>query len=212
MCTVPFLPDVDEHTPLHQLDARLGTLPRQQLQYVPWAAAYPYQPEVFFTIAHTPVAVLLKYFVKEKYIRAVHTGINAPVYTDSCVEFFISIDEEPAYYNFEFNCIGAHLSGYGENKSDRRLLPASITRHIKYKAALSNEQLNDTIAWELTVCIPFPVFCHHSITTFRGKQCAANFYKCGDELPEPHFISWSNIQWPEPNFHLRNYFGKLLFA
>jgi hypothetical protein len=39
----------------------------------------------------------------------------------------------------------------------------------------------------------------------------ANFYKCGDELPTPHFLSWNPIEWKEPSFHRPEQFGKLIF-
>jgi hypothetical protein len=37
----------------------------------------------------------------------------------------------------------------------------------------------------------------------------ANFYKCGDETPEPHFLSWNPIDLPKPNFHVPQFFGQL---
>jgi len=30
-------------------------------------------------------------------------------------------------------------------------------------------------------------------------------------LDEPHYLAWSNIIAPEPNFHLPQYFGTLYF-
>jgi hypothetical protein len=208
--SVPFLNGVDQQASLHEISFLLDKAPKQKLSYVPWAA-YPYQPEVLFSIAYGNDAVFIKYFVKEKTVRAVNNTLNSPVYKDSCVEFFIGFDDETAYYNFEFNCIGAHLSGYGENNMNRLLLPEHVSRRIKYKAVLTNDDNNETIGWELTLLIPFTAFCYHTIDSLKGKNCVANFYKCGDELPEPHFISWSNIQWPQPNFHLRQFFGTLLF-
>ena len=32
-------------------------------------------------------------------------------------------------------------------------------------------------------------------------------FKCGDETAHPHFGSWSPIVWPEPQFHLSQFFG-----
>lgn len=208
--SVPFLNGIDQEAPLQEISSLLDKAPKQKLNYVPWEA-YPYRPDVLFSIAYGNDAVFIKYFVREKTIRAVNNTLNSPVYNDSCVEFFIGFDDEPGYYNFEFNCIGTHLSGYGENKLDRTLLPEYITRQIKYKSVLTNDQNNETIGWELTLLIPFAAFCYHTIDSLKGKNCVANFYKCGDELPEPHFVSWSNIQWPQPNFHLRQFFGTLSF-
>jgi hypothetical protein len=208
--SVPYLNGIDQHTPLQYISTLLDEGPKQQLVHVPWAD-YPYHPDVFFSIAHGSDAIFIKYFVKEKAIRAVNTTLNSPVYNDSCVEFFIAFDDDPAYYNFEFNCIGTHLSAYGDNKTGRTLLPAHISQQLKYKSVLTNDQKQEAVGWELTLMIPITAFYFHNIGSLKGKKCVANFYKCGDELPEPHFVSWSNIQWPQPNFHLRQFFGSLVF-
>jgi hypothetical protein len=207
---VPYLNGIDQYTPLHTIEAVLDAAPKQQLGYIPWAE-YPYHPEVQFSIAHSSDAVFIKYFVKEKTIRAVNNTLNSPVYNDSCVEFFIGFNNEAAYYNFEFNCIGTHLIGYGEDKTTRHLLPPDISQQIKYKSVLTNDQNQQAIGWELTLLIPVTAFYYHQIQSLKGQHCVANFYKCGDELPEPHFVTWSNIQWPQPNFHLRQFFGTLEF-
>jgi len=207
---VPFLTGIDQHTPLHEISGVLDGAPKQQLVYVPWTD-YPYHPDVRFSMAHSSDAVFIKYFVKEKTIRAVNNTLNSPVYNDSCVEFFIGFDDSPAYYNFEFNCIGTHLIGYGEDKTNRNLLPPAISQQIKYKAVLTNDQNQETIGWELTLLIPVTAFYYHNIQSLTGQHGVANFYKCGDELPEPHFVTWSNIHWPQPNFHLRQFFGTIEF-
>jgi hypothetical protein len=181
------------------------------LKHVPWAQ-YDYHPVVRFAMAYGVDSVFLKYYVDEKFLRAANGAINGAVWEDSCVEFFMSFDDEPAYYNFEFNCIGTVLVGYGESKTGRTLLPDQLLRQIKYQAVINNDQSDNEIHWELTVAIPFTVFCYHQPVTLKGKKCKANFYKCGDLLPSPHFVSWSNIQAPEPNFHLPKFFGKLHFV
>jgi Carbohydrate-binding family 9 len=30
-------------------------------------------------------------------------------------------------------------------------------------------------------------------------------------LAEPHFVAWSNIETPKPDFHRPDFFGKLVF-
>ena len=42
-----------------------------------------------------------------------------------------------------------------------------------------------------------------------GGVLYANFYKCGDDTPQPHFISWSPIDLPKPDFHAPQFFGVL---
>ena len=43
------------------------------------------------------------------------------------------------------------------------------------------------------------------------KEIKANFYKCGDELQTPHFLSWNPIQIEQPDFHRPDFFGTLEF-
>ena len=187
--------------------ADLDKLEKHLLEFAPWPK-YSYKPRVQFSIAHTADSILLKYYVEEKTIRAAAGTINGNVWEDSCVEFFISFDGE-AYYNLEFNCIGTALVGYGKNKTDRELLPEAIIKEIRFQASIQNK--DNLFQWQLTVVIPLKVFIHHHFTFLTGKSCRVNFYKCGDALPEPHFISWSNIQSEELNFHLSEFFGEALF-
>lgn len=197
--------------PINEVSFFLDSAKRNSLNQTPWAG-YDYLPEVDFAIAYGRDGVFLKYYVNEKSVRAVNSNINGAVWEDSCVEFFISFENESAYYNFEFNCIGTALVGFGESKSDRALLPDALISQLKYQSVINNEQPGGDIHWELTIAIPFTLFCHHQLNELKGKKCRANFYKCGDLLPMPHFVSWSNIQAPEPNFHLPEFFGSLLFV
>jgi len=67
------------------------------------------------------------------------------------------------------------------------------------------------ITWELTVIIPVKVFCVEaslSKVILRG-----NFYKCGDAMPKPSWLSYFPIKLPnqyQPNFHRPDAFGALI--
>lgn len=187
----------------------LDRLERYSLDFAPWSS-HPYKPNVHFSIAYSSCNIFLKYYVTEKFIKAANGSINAPVYDDTCVEFFISFHQEPDYYNFEFNCIGNSLVGFGNGKKGRQLLPEEVINKINYHVSISNTKDNLKY-WELSVAIPYTVFCNHDITSLKGKECSVNFYKCGNMLKVPHFLTWSNIQSIEPDFHLRQFFGTLLF-
>ena len=45
-----------------------------------------------------------------------------------------------------------------------------------------------------------------------GHRAAANFYKCGDETPVPHYGAWSPVGTAAPDFHRPEFFGELVFA
>ena len=48
-------------------------------------------------------------------------------------------------------------------------------------------------------------------TNETRDEIIANFYKCGDKLQTPHFLSWNPIDLEKPNFHCPEFFGMLRF-
>ncbi|MGH2565575.1 MAG: carbohydrate-binding family 9-like protein, partial [Ginsengibacter sp.] len=42
--------------------------------------------------------------------------------------------------------------------------------------------------------------------------CKVNFYKCGDKLPKPHFLTWNTVETEDPDFHAPEYFGSMEFS
>jgi hypothetical protein len=184
----------------------------ESLDVVNWAE-FPYRPEVSFRIACTDHAVLLQYKVKENSVRARYEQDNEPVYKDACVEFFIIPAADDIYYNLECNCIGTILLGGGEPGNREHATPStigSIDRWASLGRVPFEERIGET-TWEVALVIPFTAFFKHKLTTLEGKTLRANFYKCGDDLSVPHFLSWNPILVEKPNFHLPKYFGKLVF-
>lgn len=59
--------------------------------------------------------------------------------------------------------------------------------------------------------IPMQVFRFHQINVLKRQKCRVNFYKCGDELTQPHYLSWKNIVAPKPDFHRPDFFGAAEF-
>ena len=207
---VPYVSTALYNTAPDNLSGIFSSIEPRKIVNEPWSNG-KVKPEVTFKLAYGDESLFLKFEVNEKYFRAVHKEINDTVYEDSCVEFFIGFEEGGAYYNFEFNALGTSLAGYGKGK-ERIWTDPSLVNTIK-RAGVIKIVENDTLPyqWELTVVIPFTAFYNHHITTLEGIKAWGNFYKCGDELPEPHFLCWNNIVAPEPNFHLPQYFGKLNF-
>ena len=176
----------------------------------PWAA-YNYLPDVSFAVSHCNDAIILTYSVSENYTQARFHAINDPVYNDSCVEFFISFNM-PYYYNLEFNCLGIAMIGYGKNRSMRDLLQEDIIRTVRSYPTLKPGFDEGPRQWQLTVMIAVDVFCYDNISSLEGMQAHANFYKCGEQLPQRHYCAWNAIDSPKPNFHLPEYFGSIVFA
>lgn len=208
---VPYLEQVSHRSPSDELLSAMTAVAYNDLEEVSWPA-FPYKPKVRFKLAHAKDCLLLSYMVQEKHVRAVYRNTNDPVYKDSCVEFFLSFDTYQ-YYNLEFNCAGTGLIGYGDSdKEKRRRLSNDLIETVKTIHSIGEkEDVKEETRWELLLNIPFTVFDAHTINSFAGIRCKGNFYKCGDELPIPHFLSWNRIDHPTPNFHLPQFFGELLF-
>ncbi len=211
--TVPILSPSVSGLPIAELAAVMRGVQRSPLAFSPWRQQYPYIPQVGFSIAYDREGILLQYEVYERFARARYAQSNDPVYKDSCVEFFIAPGEDQSYYNFEFNCAGTCLLGYGAGRGSREALSAELIGRIDRQTLILpavNGQSN--IGWELTARIPWGVFVHHPGISFSERHCRANFYKCGDELPDPHYLAWNNIQSERPDFHLPAFFGSLSFT
>jgi hypothetical protein len=184
----------------------------QKLESINWKE-FPYKPGVSFRIGHAGKLILIKFYVTEKAVRALETEINGNVYQDSCVEFFISIDGIH-YYNFEFNCIGTPHAGWGTGRHNRQHLPVEAVRNIQIKSSLGNQPFDTkagSFTWDLVAVIPVECFIHDQDLDLTGMTCTANFYKCGDLLPEPHFVTWNPVVTPQPDYHHPEFFGKIHF-
>lgn len=172
---------------------------------------FPYKPEVSFRIACTDKAFMLHYKVKENSIRARYGEDNGSVWTDSCVEFFSIPAQDDIYYNIECNCIGTVLLEAGKpGQKPRERAPLDIVKKIQRWSSLGRTPFEERIGnaeWEVALWIPLEVFFKHHLSSLKQETIRANFYKCGDELQTPHFLSWKPISLPKPNFHCPEFFG-----
>ena len=175
---------------------------------------YPYRPKVYFRMAYSNDALLVHYKVTEKSVAAVAGCDNGNVWEDSCVEFLTMPDEKDGvYYNYECNCVGRLLIGGGV-PGNRTHAEQNVIDTVDRWASLGKDDFEERIGectWEVALIIPLKTLFLHNITSLKGKTFRANFYKCGDKLQTPHFLSWSPIGLPHPNFHCPQFFGKLIF-
>lgn len=184
-----------------------------KLEQVNWEE-FPYQPDVSVRIAYNENELFLHYEVSEQAVKAVVIENNGKVWTDSCVEFFLSPDGNDVYYNLEMNCIGTALLGY-RKKGDPTLhasddVLASI-RRVSSLGSKSFPEKKKPTDWQITIAIPWSAFFRHELKPVEGKKMRGNFYKCGDELSVPHFVSWTRIKTESPAFHVPEFFGGLEF-
>jgi hypothetical protein len=204
---VPLLSHLNKSSSMKHVSEALNHLDKHAIDIAPWPA-FDYVPKVAFTVAHNNDCIFLKYYVEEEVLKAAYYQPDDPVYKDSCVEFFIAFNKEE-YYNLEFNAIGTCKLNFGKDRNDRAIIAAELIKKIRYLSVIQNA--DKVICWNLSLLIPMEVFSRHELTSLSGQKCRANFYKCGDDLPIPHFLCWNNIETTKPDFHVPRCFGKVQF-
>lgn len=185
----------------------------QPLDTVDWPADYPYRPAVWFRLAHTGEALLLHFKVREASVRAVAAD-DGRVWEDACVEFFSVPAGDGVYYNLECNCAGAMLVGGGAGRKDRRRAAHEVLDRVQRWASLGRQPFDERVgecSWQVALIVPASTFFLHDLKDFSGRDVRANFYKCGDLLQTPHYLSWNPIELEKPNFHCPEFFGLLHF-
>lgn len=230
LCAAPLSATNPKKKPMKELNVKKVSLANVAVENVPalmdkekidfepinvvnWSA-FPYQPEVQFRIAHTDDAILLNYRVKEASVRAAASADNGAVWEDACVEFFSVPAADGVYYNIECNCVGTLLIGAGAGRGNREHAPQEVMDKVQRWSSLGCTPFDERVGecnWELALVIPYSAFFKHQLTSLDGKSIRANFYKCGDKLQTPHFLSWNPIELEKPNFHCPEFFGVLKF-
>ncbi len=208
--TIDYLNLQEEQPEMASISAEMDVLERQPLKYAPWAEVGATLPTVDFAIAHNSKAILLKYYVNEQAIRAMYNKFNDPVYEDSCVEFFVAFDGDQSYYNLEFNCVGTPRIEYGPGRINRTFISPKLLEDIRFHVNMQNHTPGG-IFWSMMLYLPKTLFSFHPELELEQVNARVNFYKCGDALPDPHFLCWSNIEATNPNFHLPAFFKEAIF-
>ena len=186
-------------------------IPFHAIDCVNWAD-YPYQPDVKFRIAHNGTNIFLNYQVEESDIKAVCAEDDGRVWEDACVEFFVTFPNYDFYTNIECNCIGKILASTKLDKQHSLPAPFNLAASIDRWSSLGSSPVENLSGkWEVSLVIPLKVFRLDKIHSLDGIQAKGNFYKCGDLLKVPHYLSWNPIKSEQPNFHLPAFFGEICF-
>lgn len=196
----------------------------------PWSAAsrlevaeHPWDPDASGPVATAGLlyddrALYLQFLVDDDRIRAADRPLNGEVWRDSCVELFASPrPEQRAYVNFEANCLGQFLVGYGPNREDRRLIESSVAERIRVETSVEGPRKDpapDDQGWWLAAALPFEAlgeFVGRDVTPGPGTEWRGNAYCCRGE-PEPRYVAWAPIDAPDPDFHRPEAFGRFTFG
>ena len=180
-----------------------------------------YKPEVRFRIAYSQQMLFIEYYVKEANIKALYSeDKDSKPFKDSCCEFFFSPECNNNYYNMELNCIGKGTFAFrrGGRKGPKIAYGEEIMKRIFRYSTLGEAPIETSVKengelfeWKLTVAIPLECFTETPMNELKGKTMRANFYKCGDDMPKPHFLTWNRIELEKPDFHTPDFFGALTF-
>ena len=194
----------------------------QRLDCLNWPAEWPYKPTVEFSIGYDDSGIRLDYTVDEQSIRALQGTPGGEVYEDSCVEFFFQPSaDDPHYYNFEWNAIGNLYLAWRTGRQDPEKAPTEVLCSVQALASCGSEPFAERPAegpWSLRIFIPLEAFWKGGIPVSEGKlslsglRARANFYKCGDGLTVPHFVTWAPISTEKPDYHRPEFFADLLFV
>ena len=179
-----------------------------------------FKPEVQAKMVYDRDNLYVIFRVKDKYVKSITDRNNGPVWRDSAVEFFFSPDvENPRlYFNIETNCGGFALFHHNnpiDRSQNKRLTDEDIAQlEIAHSmAAFVDPEITDEVTWTIEYKVPLDLLRKYSpITTpAKGVEWRANFYKIAEITSNPHYITWSKIDLPRPNFHVPEAFGRLIF-
>ena len=184
---------------------------RFDVSCVNWPETFPYAPFCSGRIARTKEALVVDFRVSGLDLRVQNTDDNGRQWEDSCVEVFIQDPVKADYYNFEINALGKVLACRGEDRYNRVARPAEEMAQILRFGQIENKgplEEGGLRTWRVGVVIPFRLI-GLDPENLPGS-IRANFYKCGDKTAHPHYLSWSPIDTPKPDFHRPEFFGELL--
>ncbi len=177
-----------------------------------------YTPEVIAKLLYSDHYIYVFFKVFEKKVSIHYTNFGDDVYKDSCVEFFINLFPKKShdYINIEINAIGALLIAAGKDGDDhkRRYFKKKETEGIEIYPSIKEpvSGIHGADFWTLHYRIPIGFFEDYYREQFTSDEAIGNFYKCGDESEFEHYGAWNRVENPTPNFHLPQYFGKIIFS
>jgi hypothetical protein len=178
-----------------------------------------HRPNVLAKLAWDDDALNIIFRVEDRYVRAVAKKYQDPVCLDSCVEFFFTPGSNLgfSYFNIEINCGGTTLFWW--HPEGKKAIPVAAKDGDKVEVGhtlskIVDPEIGEPTTWTLEYRLPFAVvqkYCSDASRPAPDVIWKANFYKCADATSHPHWLTWSFVDHPTPQFHLPRYFGTLTF-
>ncbi len=200
--------------PLFEAEAsvKLSDVPAEKIASFHWEQPHFSRPESFFGMyAVKGKGIYARLYSFENDIRCECVGRDEPVYTDSCLEFFIMpLSDDKRYMNFEVNPKGVYLSQIGECRENRKFIKEVTDLEPKITPFFLNE--NEKTAWGYEIFLP-----DEFISAVYGKdfvtdeaEVKGNFYKCADLSVHPHYGAYFPVSSEKLGFHNPDCFGKII--
>ena len=180
---------------------------------VNWPDAFPTAPSCQGKVGRTDKGLAIYWAVSGPDLRVQNLQDGGRIWEDSCCEWFIQLPSEGQladYINIECNAAGILLGARGAGRNNRRPLPQELLSQIIRVADVQGpcNEVGGRREWTLSLLIPYTVL---GLDADRlPAQLKGNIYKCGDETAHPHFLSWSPVGTPDPDFHRPEYFGTFI--
>lgn len=178
-----------------------------------------FTPKAVVKLGYDNEFIYVVFQTLDKYVSSETTDYNGPVSRDACVEFFFApdISQPLRYFNLEINAGGIPLLGYysydlnAYTKVEKEDLERLDIRSSLPKGIV--QEIEGPLTWTIACRIPFDLLTKYVSMTVpvSGTVWRANFYKTASTTANPHWMTWSKIDYDKPNFHLPAYFGLLIF-
>ena len=177
-------------------------------------------PVVQARLAYDADSLYAIFRVSDRYVRAVAENYQDQVSEDSCVEFFFTPGQDirQGYFNLEVNCGGTALFYHQKGrKLDDRPVSAADFKGVQIAHTLPkiiNPEIAEATTWMVEYRLPFAILSGYAQVQMPapGVKWRANLYKCADHSSHPHWLSWSPVDTPQPDFHRPEFFGELVFG
>lgn len=170
------------------------------VDYYPWKGYFE-DIKTSVKLVYSDYGITVHFETDEKPLVMKYTEDNSNIWEDSCMEFFFGTSAGGKFINLEINPNGAVRSEFGNPKPDRNII--IIKKDMFF---VKNEITDDK--WTLQYVVPFSFF-----EEYFGecpKVFYGNFYKCGHKTGHEHYACWNPILNKNPNFHMPEFFGKLI--
>jgi hypothetical protein len=176
-------------------------------------------PSTFAKLLYDDENIYGIFLVKDKFVHCLVQETNGHVSGDSCVEFFFSPDASKPlfYFNLEINCGGVPLMQYVTlPRKEYVFLDEVEINKVEIAHSLPRKvltEIEEDTTWTIEFKLPLNVLVQYAPISHpqKGVKWKANFYKTASTTSNPHYLTWSHVDNPRPDFHLPQFFGVLEF-